>query len=272
MKKLIFTIIASLFLFSCEDVIDVDVPNAPPRLVIDAGINWFKNTSGSNQTIKLTLSAPYFDIEIPPATGAQVSISDTNNNVFTFIEDIDNPGNYNNNVFIPVLNAKYDLTISYENEIYTATETLKPVISIDFIEQKNDGGFSGEEIEIKAFYTDPANEQNFYSFQFINTTMPNIDIEVYDDEFTDGNQIFAFYSDEDLEQGHELIIRNFGISEQFYNFMFILQQQSGDTGGGPFATQPATVRGNCINETNSDNFPFGYFRLSQATEFNYVVE
>jgi hypothetical protein len=54
--------------------------------------------------------------------------------------------------------------------------------------------------------------------------------------------------------------------------MFILLQQGSDQGGGPFETQPATVRGNMINETNSDNFPLGYFRVSEVSTLTYVVE
>ena len=215
MRKVIFITILSFFITSCEDVIDVDVPTAPPRLVIDAGINWIKNTSGNEQFIKLTLSAPYFDAEIPPANGAQVSVADSKSNTFNFVEQ-GSTGIYINNNFIPEIDAEYNLTINYQNEVYTATETLKSVSSVDFIEQQNDGGFTGDEIEIKAFYTDPKNEENFYFYRFTNTTEPDISLEVYDDEFTDGNQIFAFYTDEDLAQGHELIIRNFGISEQFY--------------------------------------------------------
>jgi hypothetical protein len=271
MRNVIFISILSVFIISCEDVIDVDVPTAPPRLVIDASINWFKNTSGNQQFITLTLSAPYFDTEILPANGAQVSVTDSKNNTFNFAEQ-GNTGIYINNNFIPEIDAVYNLTIKYQNEVYTATETLKSVSSVDFIEQQNDGGFTGDEIEIKAYYTDPKNEENFYFYRFTNTTELDISLEVYDDEFTNGNQIFAFYTDEDLAQGHELIIRNFGISEQFYEFMFIIQQQTGDNGGGPFETQPATVRGNCINQTNPENYPFGYFRVSEADEFVYIVQ
>ena len=271
MRNIIFFTFLSMFIISCEDVIEVDVPTAAPRLVIDASINWFKNTSGNQQLISLSLSAPYFDTEIPPANGAQVTITDTQNNTFNFIEQ-DNSGIYINNNFIPEINGEYNLIINYQNEVYTATETLKSVTSVDFIEQKNNGGFSNDEIEIKAYYTDPVNEDNFYFYRFINTTRSDTSSEVYDDEFTNGNQIFAFYSDEDLTTGDEVTIRNFGISEQFYEFMFILKQQTGDSGGGPFETQPATVRGNCINKTNPDNYPFGYFRVSQADEIIYIVE
>jgi hypothetical protein len=54
--------------------------------------------------------------------------------------------------------------------------------------------------------------------------------------------------------------------------MFTLLQQGSEEGGGPFETQPATVRGNCINQTNQDNFPFGYFRLSEVDEVIYTIQ
>lgn len=270
MKKFIYITIVSLFIISCEDVIDIDVPSSDPKLVIDASINWFKGTPGNEQEIKLTLSAPYFDNEIPAATGAEIFITDTHNNTFSFIEE-GSTGVYKNNTFIPEIDGTFTLNITYNNEVYTATETLLPVNPIQYVEQENDGGFSGDEIEIKAFYQDPANQENYYLFEFINDIPTIPTLEVYDDEFTDGNQIFAFYSDEDLSSGNELIIRNFGVSERFYEFMFILLLQNSQDGGGPFETQPATVRGNCINSTNSENYPLGYFRLSEADEFIYTI-
>ena len=78
MKKIFKTIFILLTLISCEDVIDVDVNNAEPRLVIDASIHWIKGTNGNTQLIQLSLTAPYFDDSIPPATGANVAISDSN--------------------------------------------------------------------------------------------------------------------------------------------------------------------------------------------------
>ena len=271
MKNLCYVIILSVLVISCEDVINIDVPNSEPKLVIDASINWFKGTVGNQQEIILTLSTPYFNDEIPSANGADVYISDTHSNTFPFIEE-GSSGVYKNDSFIPEIDGSYNLTIIYQNETYTATETLKSVSSIEYIEQKNDGGFSGEEIEIKAFYNDPADKENYYFFEFEND-IPNLPaLEVYNDEFTNGNQIFAFYTEEDLSPGNQLVIRNYGISERFYEFMFILLLQNNQDGGGPFETQPATVRGNCINQTNPDNFPLGYFRVSEADEILYVVE
>jgi hypothetical protein len=256
---------------SCEDVVDVDLNEAEPRLVIEASINWFKNTTGNEQIIKLSLSAPFFDETIPPANGAIIQILDTNDNVFNFTE-VGSTGNYVNSNFIPVIDETYTLIINYNNEIYSAQETLKSVSPIDFVEQNNDGGFTGQDIELKAYYTDPVNEENYYFFEFISDIPVVPTLEVYEDRFTNGNQIFGFYTEEDLEVGDQVTIRNYGVSRRFYDFMFVLLQQGSDESGGPFETQPATVRGNCINETNPDNFPFGYFRLSEVDEVIYTVQ
>jgi hypothetical protein len=271
MKKILYIFSFSVFIFSCEDVIEVNVPSAPPRLVIEASLNWFDGTSGETQTIKLTQSAPFFNNQIPPATGAIVTVTNQSNQVFNFVDN-NSDGSYDCLNFVPELNETYTLNILYNNESYRGTTTMTSVTPIDYIEQNNEGGFTGEDIEIKAYYTDPANEENYYFFEFKEEHETNPYLNVYDDEFIDGNQIFAFYSNGDTESGHELSIKNYGISEQFYDYMFLLLQQSENSGGGPFEVQPATVRGNCINVTNPDNFPFGYFRASQATEYIYIIE
>jgi len=260
-----------LFFVSCEDIIDVDVNSENPRLVIDASINWLKDTPGNEQRIKLTLSAPFFNETIPPANGATITIINSNNDVFSFIEE-GITGIYLNTNFVPELDETYTLTITYNGETYVGSETLKPVVSFDFVEQTENGGFTGEDIEIKAYYTDPAEEENYYFFEF-DSSVPEIPIlEVYNDEFTNGNQIFGYYTEEDLDSNDVVTIRNYGVSERFYNFMFIILQQNSEEGGGPFETQPATVRGNCVNATNSENYPLGYFRLSEVDEVVYIVE
>ncbi|TYA57229.1 DUF4249 domain-containing protein [Formosa maritima] len=255
--------------FSCEDVIEVDVPKSDPRLVIDASINWYKGTVGNEQFIKLTLTAPYFDEEIPPANNAQVFITDENSNIFNFIEDGES-GIYVNSTFIPVINAQYQLTVIYNNETYTGTETLLAVPEIEFVEQNLEGGFTGEDTELKAFFTDPENEENYYFFEFIPSIPVIKTLDTFKDEFVNGNLIFGFYVNEDIEPGDSVTIRNHGVSERFYEFMYILLQQTGES-GGPFETQPATVRGNCINISNSNNYPLGYFRLSEVSEINYTI-
>lgn len=259
-----------MYLISCEDVINLDLKNAETRLVIDASLLWKKNTTGNIQFIKLTLTAPFYNTSVPVANGAIITVTDANNRTYNFIEET-NTGIYKNETFIPVVNGEYNLKIIYNNDVYTATEIMTPVVSIDKIEQENDRGFSGLETEIKAFYTDPKDVENYYFFEFINKEADEITLNVYEDFFTDGNQIFAFYSNEDIKAGNQLIIKNHGVSKRFYEYMNLLLQQTGASNGS-FETRPAILRGNCINETNPENFPFGYFRASEVSEVNYIIE
>ncbi|MCA1965812.1 MAG: DUF4249 domain-containing protein, partial [Flavobacterium sp.] len=41
---------------SCEKVVDIELNNSDPKLVIDAIIKWEKGTTGESQTIKLSLT------------------------------------------------------------------------------------------------------------------------------------------------------------------------------------------------------------------------
>ncbi len=260
-------LILSLLLISCEEVVKVDLEQSEPRLVVEASINWEKGTTGNNQKIRLTTTVPFYAEETEPVTDAAVKITSEDGREFPFAHE--SGGYYVTNDFRPQVGTTYELTILYNDEVYTATETMVPVVDIDHIEQSKTGGFGGEDYEIKAFYKDPAGEPNYYLFIF---RTDKSTLEVYKDEFTDGNEIFGYFSNEDLEAGDEVNIEMAGISKAYYQYLFVLRTQIGNSGGGPFETQPATVKGNIVNETNKENFAFGYFRLSQMTNTKYTIE
>lgn len=270
MRTYLFIISVLILQTSCEEIIELDLNKAEPKLVIEASINWVKGTSGNEQFVKLSLTAPYFDSTVPPATGATVVITDQYNVVYNFVEE-GTSGIYKNTEFVPIINSTYSLHITYNDEVYSATETLKSVVPIDYVGQTLEGGFSGEDTELKAYYTDPADEKNFYFFEFISDIPAIPTLAVYEDRYNNGNQIFGYYSEEDLDIGDQVTIRNHGISERFYNYMFILLQQNSN-GGGPFETHPTVVKGNCVNQTNPNNFPLGYFRLSEVAEVIYTIQ
>src|SRR5210317_926597 len=76
---LLFVLLIVLGSSSCTDVIEVEVPTAPPRLVIEASIDWQKGTSGNFQQVKLSSSTPFFEnLQESPVTDAQVKITNDN--------------------------------------------------------------------------------------------------------------------------------------------------------------------------------------------------
>ncbi|MCF8715784.1 DUF4249 domain-containing protein [Joostella atrarenae] len=268
MKKILLIIILTSFISSCEEVIDVDLETAPPRLVVEASINWVKGTDGSLQEIRLTTTAPYFDTEVPPVNDAQVYIVDEEGNQYDFIENGDS-GFYQTDNFKPELNRTYYLTIISEGETYTAEETLLPVSEIEYIEQSTTTFFSDEYIELKAYFQDPIDEENYYLYKF--DAEKDNTISVIEDRLLNGNEISAYFTSEDIEPGDDVEINLYGISKRYFTYMQTLLSQTGEN-GGPFETQPATVRGNIVNESDLDNFAFGYFRLSETDNYTYTIE
>lgn len=270
MKTYNLLILAALFLISCEDVIDVDLDTSEPKLIIEATVN-LKEDGTSTVLIKLSETAPFFNTIIPPVTDAVVTITADTGEVFTFPHVGD--GLYTA-LFIPELETNYTLEVIHEGEIYTATESLNPVVSLEeIVEQEDEGGFLGDEIELTAFFTDPGGIDNYYLIEvLIMDSTTDEGLEAFSDEFFDGNTIPIFYVDEALEPGVDVTFNLYGADQEFFNFMTILLQQIEDGGGGPFETQPATVRGNMVNQTNPDNFPLGYFRISEISTVVYTVQ
>ncbi len=273
MKKIFFIPIISalLFLTGCEEVIDVDLDTAPSRLVIEASINWIKDTPGNEQFIRLTTTTSYFSQEIPAVTDAIVTITNSDGTVFTF-EQNEIPGIYVCTNFVPELNETYTLSIVYEGEIYTSTEQLLATPIVKRIEQREDAGVLGEETEFKFFFDDIENETNFYFIGFSDTYRAFPDYAVLEDRFFENNEMFGLYFSEKLKPGDTLNYTMSGISQQYFNYMNILLAQTGNSSGGPFSTPNSTVRGNIVNQTNFDNFALGYFRLSETVIEEYIVE
>lgn len=273
MKKIyVFPLIALfLLLFSCEDVIHIDLDNAPPKLVIDASINWKKGTSGNIQKIKLTTTTSYYNNVIPTVSGATITIQNSGNQIFTFTE-IPSTGEYQCSDFVPVINETYTLTVLQNGQTYSATETLKPVATITTIVQNNDGGFTGNAIEIKTYYNDPSNEENYYLYKYIYSNQIKPDYYVDQDTFFQGNLFFSISQNNDLTLGDQITVSHFGISKSYYNYMSVLLSIAGNTGGGPFQSPPTTVRGNIINTTNFENYALGYFRLSEVDSREYTIQ
>jgi len=262
---------AGLFLTGCEDVITADLDTAPTRLVIDASIDWVKNTAGNEQKIILSTTTGYYSPEFPTVSGAVVTVTSASNTVFEFIE---NPGTgqYVCSNFLPVIGQTYTLKIVLNGQTYTASETLTAVPEVeDHIDQNDKGGDTGDEIEITFYYQDDASQANAYLNSVTQPHTPFPELEVEDDEHTNGNVMQESYSSEDLQPGDQIDIRLYGISKSYYSYMYRLIVASGND-GSPFPTIPSAVRGNIVNQTDSKNYAFGYFRLAEMDIKSYTVK
>lgn len=260
-----------LFLAGCEKIVTVDLKTESPRLVIDASINWEKGTLGNLQTIKLTTTTGYYQTNIPVASGAVVTVTNSSNTVFAFTET-PNTGNYICSNFIPRSNEQYKLKVIYKGETYTAEENLILTPSLIDVEQANDLGLNNNEIGIKVNFKDTAGQRNFYLLRSDFSENPFPEYQILDDQFADGNKMSWLYSHKKLAQGKILNFTQFGVSENYNNYMRLLIGVSSGAGNGPFQVIPTKVRGNIINQSNANNYALGFFRLSEMHKLQYVVK
>ncbi|WP_298532271.1 DUF4249 domain-containing protein [uncultured Algibacter sp.] len=274
-KSLLFLVLISIT--SCEDVIEVTVPSAEPRLVIEASLDWQKGTPGNNQTITLSTSTPYFDTnKFVPLSGASVKVTNVNSGVEYVFADQNN-GSYNISNFEPIINDSYTLEIVYNNETYYATETLRSVSPIKKVEQTLEGGFYDDILDVYIFWDDPVDEENYYMIRFIEEGDLLPVLEDFPDEFVNGNELDEFFEKErddddpeaEFNPGDVVDISLYGVSEEYFNYVRLLIEQY-YSGGDPFTTIPVKLKGNCINLDNPDNYAHGYFRLSEFDTVNYT--
>ncbi|MDT0607515.1 DUF4249 family protein [Croceitalea rosinachiae] len=273
-KFSLFIVLA--FLSSCTDVIDVPVQEGPTRLVVEASLDWEKGTQGNIQTIKLSESTAFFDTNTQTAvTSANVIVTNDSSGA-NFIFEHQSNGEYLTTNFEPILGQSYTLQISYNGEIFSATETMTGVTEITDVFQDREDGFEDDVLEVHVIFTDPPEEGNNYLFKFQRRGDLLPELEEADDEFVNGNEIDWWYEIEENEdenvlpfQPDDIVdIEMYGVSRAYYNYIDILIDQIG--GVGLFEATPVAVKGNCINTTNADSYAFGYFRLSEVVRTSYT--
>lgn len=273
MKKIYcFSVLVLIFfLFSCEEVIPLNLETGNPKLVIEAALTIKKGSSGNAQKIKLSTTTSYYSTSTSKVKGATVVVQNSNNQSFSFVE-VPKTGEYKCTNFVPVIGETYRLTIRYNGENYTAQEVMQPVTEIVKVAQNNNGGFGGKDIELKAHYIDPANVKNFYLYRFTYSSQVTSNFYTDEDVFFDGNEFFSISQNDKIKSGDKVEINHYGISKTYFNYMSVLVSIAGNGGGGPFQSPPATVRGNIINTTQEENFPLGYFSISEYDSVNYTVK
>ncbi|MFK7049012.1 MULTISPECIES: DUF4249 domain-containing protein [Flavobacterium] len=267
----LYSCIIILFFTNCEDVINVPLETANPKLVIDANLKWLPNTTGQNQTIKLSLTNHFYSNDVLPANNAIVTIQNGSNEVYNF-NQVTGTTDYVCNNFVPLIGETYTLKIIYQGDIYTARNTLLSTPKITEINQENEKGINGkDQIRIKGFFQDNGNEKNYYLFKIDNNRIPFPEYRLLDDKFSQGKLMFGLFYNK-IEANDKIKISIQSITEQHFYYMNKLLSISGQNGGGPFSTPPVSLRGNIINETQNERYPFGYFNLSVLSSEDYIVK
>lgn len=291
MKKLITYLVLvslSISIWSCEDVIDLEIKDGITQLVVDA---WLTDKQ-EQQVIRLSLSQPYFDNSPPlPALGATVIVFERDSTAHNFI-DVANNGVYvlEGDNFL-ALNETYGLYVAYDGEEYVSLSSMRRVPKIDSIGFEKftfpitppDGG--PQKGFIGQFYAkdfDGAND-TYWIRTTKNDTFLNSpsDISIaFDASFSPGAgsdgllfilPIRQSINDGLYQHGDKAKVEIWSITNEAYFYLLQVRQESSN--GGIFAVPPANIPTNIVNRNNSSKVKaVGFFGVSSVSGMEVVVD
>ncbi len=269
----------SLILFtSCQDVVEINVPEEAPRLVVEGGIT----TLPGPQMVKLSYSTQYFETTEPPAvTNAQVILRDDIGREETLVMMNTQPGVYVTNTPGEV-GRTYTLDIMLEGGIHYRSdpETLFKVSDItaidydivDLDEEPDEDGTRDYVVLLSA--REPQDETNFYRWKvFVNDELVGDpeDLAFARDDFVGEFVIDVEIFQGEMKPGDSVRVQQLSITESYYDFLAVLFEQTAFI-GGLFDPPPAPIRGNIRNVDDPNDYGLGYFNASDIDVAEMVIE
>lgn len=203
MKLYQYILISGLFILgfsSCEDVIELDLTEVPPQVVIEG----FLTDQEGPYIVKISKTADFYDPNsFPPQENAVVRIFDDQGNMDTLTET--SPGVYETTTIQGERGITYTLEVQLDGVTYTATSKMpEQLIPLDSITTsfEEESLFFDEGYYATAFFNDPPDIKNYYRLQVLvngevyffidlddEEAIPQEDINFWlqNDKFTDGN-------------------------------------------------------------------------------------
>jgi hypothetical protein len=300
--KTIFGFIATgLVLASCEDIINPNLRNADPVLVIDAWIN----DKPEDQVIRLTLSQPYLSDEVPPGvSGATVTVAYDGGSL-DFIEDGGDPGVYRwttdeatSEAVFGEIGRAYTLTVVVDGQTFEAVSKINRTVAIDSITfEEDDSRFYPDNSYIAEFWaTEPLGTGDTYWIRSYKNGVPlskpsEINI-AYDAGFSPGGSFDGItfippirgVNPNDVDEddmplppyviGDSLYVEIYSITYESFTFLSQVIVQTDRPGGFGelFSTPLANVSSNVIKASSGSLKAVGFFNVAAVKGLGKKLE
>lgn len=263
-------IISGLFLLTClacEKVIDIDLENSDPQLVIEANLIAPQNLI----RVEISRSADYFDnsdpikienaeIVLVDAEAVNINVPHLNDGIYEISLD-------------PVVGTTYELSVKVDGVTYTAKSTLKEKIEITEViaEFEEANGPIDEGYNLSVRFMDPDEEENYY--RLIHTLngveqKDGNDLIVIDDFLFDGGLVRLRLFRKVFDLGDSLELELIHLDEAGFDYYNSLADIINTEGGGPNGGSAAPGNPN----SNWSGNILGYFSAYHADQVSFVVE
>lgn len=254
---------------ACEEVIDLDLGNSQPKIVMEGLIT----TDTGPYQLTISQSVDFGETnDFPPVVGAVVTVTDEDGNSEVFREAAD--GVYNTIDLQGERGKTYRMDVEYAGEFYSASSTIPgtrvPIDSLAY-EFMEESLFVKEGYYITAYLTDPAIEVNYYRIKvFVNgepyyfeigdNTFKDDNLWYFNDQFFDGKQMDIEFP-HTLQVGDKVELELYQVDKSTYDYYRTLGEL-----GGIGGVAPANPLSNWSNEA------LGYFGAVSVEYASLVIE
>lgn len=272
MKENRFSILlffTAMIFSSCEEVVDIDLDDVEPALVVEALVS---DDPEKTPYVKLTLSTTYFDNVEPEAIeNALVVLTEDESVVDTLNEQ--EPGYYiAQKINVGKVNATYDLFIqTTDGTIYQASGKIDPVAPLDSLSvnyrEETPFSYDDDGYYVTINFQEPGSTSDFYRlFFYLGGEQYDPEELIYaNDELANGQYISNIeFSDFVVFPGDTVNVEMHSISEEYYDFLSAVDENQ--NAGDLFDTPPSNVEGNVSNGA------FGFFATSAITQKTVIIQ
>ncbi len=255
------TLLIIALLSSCEDVIDIDLKDVSPKLVIIANVTVFEEARVTiSRTVPFAAEQPF-----DPVSGAEVMLIGMEG--YTTFQEV-SPGHYAPQAddltvggHVIDLWSEFRLLVVVDGEQFTATASMPQPVVIDSVGTTVGNVFGEERKFVSVKYRDPPDTANYYLFlQSVNGS-PFKMVYVTNDKFNDGKYVTEDLVDFDTEltTGDLVVVRMQCIDKATYDFWNAVQ--STNPGTAAPANPPSVFYG-----------ALGYFSIHTVSQVTTVVQ
>lgn len=248
------------FHISCEDVIDIDLNDAEPRIVIEAKLY----DKFIPATVILSYSTEFFGApEFNTVSDAEVYIID-NLGDSVLIPESEKKGFYTKDFFGDT-GKIYTLRVKVDDKIYTAQSEMIPPMKFDSVVavfEEPIFHFDTAGYIVNCYITNKAQQEDFARISVLGNSLQSKELYLINDFYTDGNQIeFRLYR-EKYNAGDTVITQLYTMDENVYRYLYTFAEIAGET----FHDTSTPYN----PETNINNGALGYFGAF-STDFNLLI-
>jgi hypothetical protein len=279
-NKILSLVLLILVSWGCQEIIDLDLDQSEPRLVIEGKIT----DKNAVQRIKVSQSLNYYDTAaMTPVSNAEINLLDANNNIIK--EFIYNQQDSQYQTFDSVtldVGAEYKLQILVNDELLEAKGKILENPTLDSIYYLSDQELQDLNQPVFGegyfmFVSGKLNNSGIEYFKLdvtVNDTLrnsrSNLSNSILTSEFF-GNEFVALpipgtFEVEDTVR-LELYTLNEDVYQYYVEFINLLFND-----GGVFSPPPVNPDTNIKNITNPENLPLGFIQFSSVQQRSIIIE